>query len=65
MWQFRWQIYSPKKSDFTFLLLVSYSESSHVADFPPQKWQFGFLLKDSYSESSHVSDQVTDLSLQK
>ena len=53
-----------------FLLIDSYSESSHVSDqvtdlLPPEMSDFTFLLIDSYSESSHVADQVTDLSPQK
>ena len=65
MWQIRWQIYSPIKSDFTFLLIDSCSKSSHVAvqvtDLSPRNDNFTFLLVDSYSESSHVADQVKDL----
>ena len=53
MWQTRWQIYSPVKSDFTFLLIDSCSENSHVADqvadLPNRTGNFRFLLIDSYS----------------
>ena len=55
----------PKNGNFTFLLIDSYSESSHVgdhmADLPPRNGNFRFLLIDSYFESSDVADQVADL----
>ena len=48
MWQIRWQIYSPRNGDFRFLLIDSYSESSHVADqvacLTPQE----MVILDSY-----------------
>ena len=32
MWQIRWQIYPLENGNFRFILIDSYSESSHVAD---------------------------------
>ena len=29
----------PRNGNFRFILIDSYSESSHVADLPPIKWQ--------------------------
>ena len=43
IWQIRWQIYPPTNGNFRFLLIDSYSESSHVAeqvaDLPPWKME--------------------------
>ena len=45
MWQIRWQMSNtPRNGDFRFLLIDSYSESSHVADLTTLE----MVILDSY-----------------
>ena len=48
MWQIRWQNYSPKKRDFTFLLIDSCSKSSHVAEQVADLTPLEMVNLDSY-----------------
>ena len=50
-----------RNDNFTFLLIDSYSESSHVAHQVADLTPLEMVVLDSYYESSHLADQVTDL----
>ena len=52
-----------ENGDFIFLLIDSYSESSHVADQVADLPPLDMAILESYSESSHVAHQVADVAL--
>ena len=50
----------PRNGNFRFILIESYSESSHVADLPPHK----MAVINLYCESSYVTARIWQTSWQ-